>query len=100
MARQRVFDVMGPNHYYMYQAGLTLRVYDAMNPVWLLLFVRRSEHRTCLFDPSKYIVDIDIAYKSHYAHNYSKYGSGRLPIRQQILLACIFLVCRKVFIKI
>ncbi len=44
---------------------------------------QNSELRTCLFDPSKYIVYIDIIYEWHYPHNYNKYGSGRLPLRQK-----------------
>ncbi len=29
----------------------------------------------------------DITYKWYYAYNYSKYGSGRPPLRKQMLLA-------------
>ncbi len=46
---------------------------------------QNSELRTCLFDPSKCIVYIDIICKWHYPPNYSKYGSGKLPPRRKML---------------
>ncbi len=50
---------------------------------WEPMLTQNSELRTCLFDPSKFIVYIDIIYEWHYPHNYNKYGSGRLPLRQK-----------------